>query len=264
MMVRKKRDTYLSGAGEGLNPDPASVVNRGQALVINQATLLGTQRVHFTIYNATHRFLVPNNYSYAASRTATRTYAVGLKEVYRMIPNTNEVWWHRRIVFSYKSALGPAVLQSSIGVQASAAATTVRPFRDLSGETETGGPYQQLASQAYDFIFKGTGGVDWGDPMRAPIDRSRINLHSDSFRRFSSGNDVSNPRLCRHYTKINRSVVYDDEENGVDVTPSPFSVDSKPGIGNIFVADLFHCPAPSISDSQLEVSSSSTYYWHEK
>lgn len=263
-MVKKKRDTYLSGAAEGENPDPSSVINRGQPLTISQSTLLGSQRIHFTLYNATHRFLVPNNYAYAASRTATRTYAVGLKEIYRMIPTSNEVWWHRRVVFSYKSALGPTSIQNDLGVQASSVATTVRPFRDLSGEKTTNGPYQTLAAQAYDYIFKGTGGVDWGDPMRAPIDKSRINLHSDSFRRFSSGNDVPNPKIVRHYTKINRSVVYDDEENGTDVTPSPFSVDSKPGIGNIFVADFFHCPAPGDPDTALQVSSSSTYYWHEK
>lgn len=264
MVVKKKRDTYLSGAAPGVNPDPSSVVNRGQSITLNQATTNGSQRVHFTLYNATHRFLVPDNYSYRASRTATRTYAVGLKEAYRLIPNTNEVWWHRRVVFSYKSALGPVVIQQDLGVQSSAAATTVRPFRDLSGEVATNGPYATLAQQAYDYMFKGTSGVDWGDPMRAPIDRSRINLHSDTFRKLSSGNEVSNPRITRHYTRINRSVVYDDEENGVDVNPSPFSVDSKPGIGNIFVADFFHCPAPGDADSSLEVSSSSTYYWHEK
>lgn len=263
-MAKKKRDTYLSAAAPGSNPDPASVVNRGQSITLNQGTVLGTQRIHFTLYNATHRFLVPNNYAYAASRTATRTYAVGLKEVYRLIPNTNEVWWHRRVVFSYKSALGPTSIQQDLGVQASAAAVTTRPFRDLSGETLSNGPYSTLAAQAYSYMFKGTSGVDWGDPMRAPIDTARINLHSDTFRKISSGNDVSNPRLARHYTRINRSVVYDDEENGTDVIPSPFSVDSKPGIGNIFVADFFHCPAPGDPESSLEVSSSSTYYWHEK
>lgn len=264
MLARKKRDTYLSAAAPGSNPDPADVVNRGQAITFNQATVLGTQRIHFTLYNATHRFLVPNNYAYAASRTATRTYAVGLKEVYRLVPTSSEAWWHRRIVFSYKSALGPVAIQSDLGVQASPIATTTRPFRDLSGETETNGPYQTLASQAYDYIFKGTGGVDWGDPMRAPTDQTRVNIHSDSFRRITSGNDASNPKITSHYTKINRYVVYDDEENGVDVNPSPFSVDSKLGIGNIYVADFFHCPAPGDPDTALQVSSSSTYYWHEK
>lgn len=262
MMAHKKRDTYLSGAGEGSNPDPSLPVNAAQPFTIRAATTFGAQRIHATLYNATHRFLVPNNYNYASSRTATSTYVVGLKETYRFVPNNESVWWHRRIVFSYKSAIGIPDIAQEMGVQASPQATTVRPFRDLSGSSDPN--WAAATTQVYGLVFQGEVGVDWQDPMKAKTDRSRVNIHSDKFTTLRSGNDTAAPALRNHYTPIKRSVVYDDREQGTSVIPSPFSVDSKLGLGNIFVFDLFHCPAPEDDGVDMAISSNSTYYWHEK
>lgn len=262
MMVHKKRDTYVSGAGEGFNPDPALPVNRTQPWQIRASTEFGDQRVHASIYNATHRFLVPNNYNYAAARTATRTYVVGLKESYRLVPNNESVWWHRRIVFSYKSALGIPAIAATMGVQASSVATTVRPFLDLSSTSDP--DWANVTSQLYNLLFKGVIGVDWQDPMKASLDRTRVNIHADRFSTLRSANDTAAPAVRHHYTKFNKNVVYDDVENGTSVNPSPFSVDSKLGTGNIFVVDLFHCPAPEDDGVTMDITSNSTYYWHEK
>lgn len=259
---KKKRDTYVSGAGEGTNPDPTSVVNRIQPFRIRASTTFGDQRIHATLYNATHRFLVPNNYSYAASRTATSTYVIGLKETYRLVPNNESVWWHRRIVFSYKSAIGRPEIAQAMGVQNSDVATTVRPFLDLSGTSDP--DWADVTSQLYGLVFQGEIGVDWQDPMKAKTDRTRVNIHSDKFSTIRSGNDTAAPTIRNHYTPIRKTVMYDDRENGTNVIPSPFSVDSKIGLGNIFVMDMFHCPAPEDDGVDMEISSNSTYYWHER
>lgn len=261
-MAKKKRDTYISGSGEGTNPDPTSIVNAGAPFRILQGTTFGSQRVHGTIYNASHRFLVPDNYSYTAARTATSTYVIGLSETYKLVPNNPDVWWHRRIVFSYKAAIGIPAIAQTMGVQNSPIATTVRPFLDLSGTSDSN--WASVTTQVYGILFKGTLGVDWQDPMKAPLDRTRANIHSDRFSTIRSGNDSASPQIRKHYTRLGKTVMYDDIESGTTVEPSPFSVDSKRGTGNIFVFDMFHCPTNDDPDAGLEVSSSSTYYWHEK
>jgi len=261
-IAHKKRDTYVSGAGEGFNPDPTSVVNRVQPFQIRASTTFGDQRIHATLYNASHRFLVPNNYNYAASRTATSTYVTGLKESYRFVPNNESVWWHRRIVFSYKSAIGIPAIAQAMGVQASAGATTVRPFLDLSGSSDPN--WANATTLVYGLVFQGEVGVDWQDPMKAKTDRTRVNIHSDRFTSLRSGNDTAAPAIRNHYTKIGKTLMYDDREDGTTVLPSPFSVDSKIGTGNIFVFDLFHCPAPEDDGVTMDVTSTSTYYWNER
>jgi hypothetical protein len=261
-LSKKKRDTYVSGAGEGYNPDPSLPVNRIQPFQIRATTTFGDQRIHATLYNATHRFLVPNNYSYAASRTATSTYVIGLKESYRLVPNNESVWWHRRIVFSWKSAIGIPAIAAELGVQASDVATTVRPFRDLSGTSDAN--WANVTTLLYSLVFQGEVGVDWQDPMKAKLDRTRVNIHSDKFSTIRSGNDTAAPTVRNHYTSIRKTVMYDDRENGTSVIPSPFSVDSKIGIGNIYVMDLFHCPAPEDDGVTMDITSDSTYYWHER
>jgi len=252
----------LSAAAAGTNPDPTVVPTIGQPFTIGQATgNQSSQRVHVTVANLSHRWLQPSNYSYAARRTATRTYVTGVAETYRLTPNSSIQWWHRRIVFSTKDTL-TSTLNSAIGAEPASGDITRRPFRDLSA-TSTG-VWQDLAVTLIELLFKGTIGVDWQDPMKAPVDRSRVNIHSDRFTSINSGNDQPRARIVKHYTPIRKTLQYNDEENGTSVAVSPYSVDSKIGIGNIFVADFFHCPAPAEPTDELSITSNSTYYWNEK
>jgi len=262
MMAKKKRDTMLSAASAGTNPDPTVQPQIGQAFTVRQDTgNQSNQRVHVTVANLSHRWLQPSNYSYAARRTATRTYVTGVAETYRLVPNTSVQWWHRRIMFSTKDTL-TSTLNAAIGVEPASGDITRRVFRDLSG-TSTG-VWQELAVTLIGLLFKGSIGVDWQDPMKAPVDRSRVNIHSDRFTNISSGNDSSRAKIVKHYTRIGKTLQYNDEENGTAVDVSPFSVDSKIGVGNIFVADFFHCPAPTEATDEMTITSNTTYYWNEK
>jgi len=262
MMAKKKRDTMLSAASAGTNPDPSAQPQIGQPFTVRQDTgNQSNQRVHVTVANLSHRWLQPSNYSYAARRTATRTYVTGVAETYRLVPNSSVQWWHRRVVFSTKDTL-TSTLSAAIGAEPISGDITRRVFRDLSG-TSTG-VWQELAVNLISLVFKGTIGVDWQDPMKAPIDRSRVNIHSDRFTNISSGNDSSRAKIVKHYTRIGKTLQYNDEENGTAVDVSPFSVDSKIGVGNIFVADFFHCPSPSDTTDEMTITSNTTYYWNER
>lgn len=261
-MAKKKRDQMLSAAAPGTNPDPTVAPTIGQPFIVGQATgNQSNQRVHVTVANMSHRWLQPSNYSYAARRTATRTYVTGVAETYRLVPNSSVQWWHRRIVFSTKDTL-TSTLNAAIAAEPTSGDITRRVFRDMSGVAT--GVWQDLAVTLIGLLFKGTIGVDWQDPMKAPVDRTRVNIHSDRFTNISSGNDAPRAKIVKHYTRIGKTLQYNDEENGTAVDVSPFSVDSKIGVGNIFVADFFHCPAPSETTDSMEISSNSTYYWNER
>jgi len=164
-------------------------------------------------------------------------------------------------MFSTKDTLTSS-LNAAIGAEPASGDITRRVFRDMSyGST---GPWQELAVTLIGLLFKGTIGVDWQDPMKAPLDKTRVNIHSDRFTSISSGNDVPRAKIVKHYTPIRKTLQYNDEENGTAVDVSPFSVDSKIGIGNIFVADFFHCPAPSETTDEMTITTNSTYYWNER
>jgi len=261
MLSKKKRDTMLSAAFAGANPSPESPVSLGVPLQMNQDNPSG--RVHFTLANISHRWLVPNNASYEAYRTSTSTYVKGFSQTYTIIPNSSTCWWHRRIMFASKKLYGGNDdLAAAIGVQQYPNATTNLPMRDLGNITE--GPYNDLRNDVLEDLFAGTGGIDWVSPFRAKTDKRIVTVISDRSFNYSSSNEVSKPRVIRMYDAINKSLVYADEQNGLSMDPSPASVDTKVGVGNIYVLDFYFSPAPDDPEDSLTVSSQSTYYWHEK
>jgi len=261
MLSRKKRDTMLSAAFEGSNPSPESPITPGTPLLMNQTNSNG--RVHMTFANVSHRYLVPNNSAYRAFRTATKTYVKGLSQTYTIIPSSSTCWWHRRILFASKDLFSTVEVQQSIGVQPfQASPTTAMPMRDLGNITS--GPYNDLRDNILASLFAGNGGTDWISPFRAKTDKTRVTILSDRSFNYSSGNEAPKPVIRKVYDAINRSIVYDDDEDGLQMVPRPLSVDSKPGIGNIYLVDFYFCPAPDETEDALTVSSQATYYWHEK
>lgn len=261
MMAHKKRDTMLSAAFAAENPSPESPTTPGTPLVMNQTNPNG--RVHFTLALVSHRFLVPNNAAYKSYRTSTSTYVKGFSQTYTIVPNANVCWWHRRIMFATKDTFTTSAVLQSIGAEATAgSALSSLPMVDLGNITT--GPYNDLRNDVLGSLFAGTGGVDWVSPFRAKTDKTRVTVISDRSFNYASGNDVAKPVIRKMYDSINKTLVYDDEENGLSIIPAPTSVDSKLGIGNIFLADFYFCPAPAVDEDTLTVSSQSTYYWHEK
>ena len=136
----------------------------------------------------------------------------------------------------------PLLIRSSIGAQPSAGAVSSRVMRDLSGETT--GNYQQAISNIYGLIFKGLDNLDWIDPMTAATDNTRCTIISDRNRTIRSGNAAGVNRITKTYIPINKTLVYDDEENGISMTPAAQTVGSKQGMGDMYIVDFFVCGAP--------------------
>lgn len=261
-MSTKKRDTMIVTAPGGANPSPSAAVTPGRTISM-QAITTDETNLHVILFNATHRWLVPNNAAYSAYRTSSTPYIRGIMERVELSPSDGSTWWWRRVVFALKTIIAPSVsLEASIGAQATSGATSYRQVRDLSGEST--GQYHTMNEALQQLLFLGVQGVDYLSPMSAKLDRSRVTVIKDVFRTVSSGNALGRPRSIRDWTPVNKTLVYDDTENGLSMTPSPTSVNSKAGIGNIYMVDFFNCPNSAAPTSALNFNPAHTMYWHEK
>lgn len=269
MMSHKKRDTTLSTGATAINPAPDAPAVSGTSITIRAATGVTSflNGFHSFLTSPSYRFLAPNNAEFVAQRTSTTPYYVGISEKYTLIPTTATMWWWRRIVFASKRDYpGELSLATAVGAQPSSGATTTRPFRDMSQTPGTASNnYGQLLTNIITDLYEGIFTVDWNDPVRAKLDRTRVTVISDKLCTIMSNNDSPRPRVVKTYVPINKTVRYQDEENGVTMSVSPISVTSKVGVGNIFILDWFEAPAvPTSTTDQLLISSEQTVYWHEK
>lgn len=262
-MARKKRDTMVSVGQPGTNPDPSTTISGNESRINANTTNTSASGVHCYAFSPSYRWLTANNATYLANRTATRTFVRGYFERYSLVPSDDSVWHWRRLVISCKDGLLLTVGDETGAQSTSASTISTRKFRDLTGQTT--GDYQKAWDNIQDFVFRGVKVTDWNDQMTAPVDKYRFNVHSDKLRVIKSGNSRPAPRYVKTYVPINKSICYDDEENGISVTASPYSIGSKPGIGDIYVLDFFVCKAPvAATTSALNISSTATYYWSER
>lgn len=256
----------MSQAAAALNPNPNSTVVDGGLTISEVTTSTYHAGTHMTLQIPSYRFLVANNSAFKAFRTSTRPFIKGLFEEYQLVPTDASVWEHRRVVWASKDVYNAAVAANIGAMSAQGDQNSHRVFRDMSGVTT--GNYTDLQTRLYDVVFQGVDTVDWRTPMLAKLDRTRINVLSDKKYQISTGNNVPRTKFRKFWTPINRTIQYDDEENGLNVSPSPISVSSKSGMGNIYVMDLFQClnkdPATAAGSSLLQISSTQTLYWHEK
>lgn len=263
MMSKKKRDVSMSQGAPGNNPAPTATTSQPAITIQAQTTSTFLPGIHSLLYSPSYRFLAPSNADYVALRTSTKPYLKGLNERYDFVPGDSSVWYWRRIVFTTKDrTLVPTLIQSSTGAQATAGVNSIRVLRDQSGEAT--GNYQTLITNLIDRVFVGIYTTDWNDIFTAKIDKTRITPISDRFQRISSQNQTPNPAIRRVYTPINKTLVYDDEENGTSMSVSPLSTEGKPGIGDVYVWDIFQAPIPVAQTSSLTIANTSTLYWHEK
>lgn len=247
------------------NPAPTDTVTAGTQITIRPTTTATYfAGIHMFVYSPSHRFLTANNAEYIAQRTSSHPFYKGVSERFEVQTNDGTMWNWRRISFTTKNReLIPLLIRFTVGAQASSGQVTTRPWRDLSGETS--GNYQQAATNLYDAVFAGIATTDWANPMTAKVDRTRINLISDKMRRIQSGNNYGVTRHVKTWLPLNKTLVYDDEENGVSMTPSPYSVTSKQGMGDVYILDLIEAAsAVNPTTSVLQLDCSSTTYWHEK
>lgn len=206
-----------------------------------------------------------NTIALEAARTSTTCFMVGLSERIRIQTATGSPWMWRRICFRLRgpnpfhyaqSEDAPAIpysdfLETSNGFQ------RVLLNQSVNTMTETSNAQQAL-------LFKGQEGIDWSDILTAPVDTRRVDLSYDKYRKISSGNASGVLREFNLWHRMKKNIVYDDDENGGGEATSYYSVDSKPGMGDFIVYDIFVPGMGSTAGDALSFNTTSSLYWHEK
>uniref|UniRef100_A0A8A4XCU4 Capsid protein n=1 Tax=Aegithalos caudatus Genomoviridae sp. TaxID=2814943 RepID=A0A8A4XCU4_9VIRU len=254
---RKKRNGMLSwsnttqsGASRTLAQGPAYINNSGGFFVYSP-----------TCQSLDGQSVIPNQ----ATRTATTCYMRGLSEHLRIQTSSGVPWFHRRICFTLK---GPSPFNQALSTDTPTQAYA--PYLDTSNGIERPWLNTQInamsntQSNMWSLLYKGVAGKDWDDLIIAPLDTSRLSVKFDKTWTMQSGNTNGVVRERKLWHPMNKNIVYDDDESGDVEVGSYFSVDSKAGMGDYYVVDVFQPGTGATSSDLLQVSASSTLYWHEK
>lgn len=199
-----------------------------------------------------------------AMRTSRTVYMRGLSEHLRIQTNSPAPWLWRRICFAAK---GNAFRTY---VSADTPNTTNLSYAELSSgyvrlainQVVNAAPNTTTVFNS--IIFKGSQGVDWNDPILAPVDTARVDLKYDKTRRLTSGNQSGMFKETKLWHPMNKNLTYQDDEYGEQMTSSVFSVDDKRGMGDYYVLDLFSSLLGTSTSDILAVTYQASLYWHEK
>nr|USZ80640.1 capsid protein [Tick-associated genomovirus 2] len=255
---RKKRNGMLSWSNTVQTSGASRTTAVGPAVINGQNT--GFFLWCPTAMDMDQNSIVAN----VASRSATNCFMKGLSENLRIQTSSQAPWFHRRICFTSRDETFRA------GDRDTAPLNPLLPYVDTSQGKErlwlnaninnapnTLSLYQTL-------MFKGTVNVDWNDLIVAPLDTGRITVKFDKTWTIQSGNGTGVVRERKLWHPMNKSLVYDDDEIGDAENPAFFSTDSRAGMGDYYVVDIFQGGTGVGASDLLQVSANSTMYWHER
>ncbi|ANC51608.1 capsid protein [Faeces associated gemycircularvirus 22] len=197
-------------------------------------------------------------------RTSQVCYMRGVAEHLRIQTSNGLAWFHRRICFTSKApefrymagdsapnAQWNPYIENSNGLQRFMLNMQVNNMNNTISRMET-------------LIFKGQQGKDWSDPLIAPLDRYQIDVKFDKTWTIRSGNEKGTVAERKLWHPMNKNLVYADDENGTDEVTSHFSVTDKQGMGDYYIYDIFIPGAGSSSGDYINITPSTTIFWHEK
>lgn len=197
----------------------------------------------------------------ASDRTATTCFMRGFSEHLRFQTSSPIPWFWRRVCFTTKGV--PFASSTSPTNPEITYVDTTNGMERLwlnIGINNSSTYYNSITS----LIFKGVSQKDWTDPLIAPLDTSRITVKYDKMVTFKSGNAVGTVAERKQWLPMNHNIVYDDDESGAGTETSYRSVNSKAGMGDYYVLDLFSSGTGGGIGDLIKIDSNSTLYWHER
>lgn len=242
----KKRDKMTLGI---VSPDGTVAATSNQAYNI----AAGDKQLFISAASYKERI----NNANEASRNLRQVFLRGISERVRWETNTSTGTpiIVRRMVVSGIARIDLAGGVSNITTQPTRVVTNGNHYIGLGT-----GPMNINVAEV---LFAGTYNSDWKDDMTSKIDPRRWKIHSDKSFVVRSGNQAEAIFQRRFYDPINRTVQYDDEENGTDVSTSGWAAYSTQGHQqNVYI--IYQVYNPSTSTIAPSVSMERTLYWHEK
>lgn len=210
-----------------------------------------------------------------ATRNADSVYWKGIAERLHIESDTSDPWQWRRIVFEFQGGFDIESIPFEKWGSFEPDIPGITPVPGtggdltnpvgLSGITRVNRTLEPLTSDelsvVYSRLFKGQRFVDWLDPTTARVDRGDLKVHSDTRIMMKSGNDAAIYRDIKRFLALNKTMSYNAQESGsLDVTAS--LCDNKSPMKDVFIFDLFS--QPSLAPGNIQVSTTTTAYWHEK
>nr|QTE03670.1 MAG: capsid protein [Gemykibivirus] len=262
---RKKRNTMLQYANTSTINGTSVPIGPGQLVVNGNAAVCLFSPTAMDLNDGTG---APGSVVQQAVRTSTAAYMKGFSEHIRIQTSTGLPWFWRRITFCSKR---PQIFNSF--------QSTDTPSQNNSGNTSyvdtTNGMerlyFNQVINSApntiaawYAILFKGERSKDWADVLTAQVDTSRVDLKSDRSVTIKSGNASGTVRDFKLWYPMNKNLVYDDDESGDLEASSYLSVQDKRGMGDFYILDFFYTGTGGTTNDFLQLTSTSTMYWHEK
>lgn len=198
-----------------------------------------------------------------STRTAQNCFIRGLKESYHWDGSDSYPFIHRRIVFSF---YGTELVRD----RTSAEQGRYFENNDLHGYTRSttivqngsNTPGNWPRNNLVDLVYAGTEDIDWFDLTTAKTDNKRVRIISDKRRTMISHNDQSVFRVNKTWTPINKTLMYNDEENAGGRNMSHYSADTRASVGDIYVMDVVQLPVNFSATITMNIQS--TLYWHER
>lgn len=224
-----------------------------------------------SLYMPSARPLSPANDLGESGRQRRDTYSVGYKERVQVDIHGGGVWKWRRVVFTLK---GDRLYNGGEFI-----GEWTQPFHSkaIKQEEEPLGvdmvrliaqPTTEQHTAIRAAIWDGEEGVDWSTEYTAKVSTKHINVLSDRTFNFNPGNESGMSRSFRFWYPTHKNLIYADDEFGGAVFDrgSPRSVESRQGMGDLYVYDIAFAVVPSSGEptASMTWTPEGTYYWHER
>ena len=97
------------------------------------------------------------------------------------------------------------------------------------------------------------------------MDTKRVSLLYDKTVHIRSGNEIGIERNYNRWHPVGKNIVYDDKEEGGETLGSSVSVDSKLGMGDLYILDIIDGNGVAeTTDGSIYFNPETTVYWHER
>lgn len=254
----KKMDSMVTASADGQNVPTFNA----ESYSLAAPTFFTQNAVPFApnvfLWQPTARILENGGAEATNQRTSREPYYRGLRECVTVRTNSSIEWQWRRIVFTMKGD----TLYSNATPLSSQLPRHARLFRNLSRESGTGNASYPLYQSILNLIFRGIVSVDYSSLFTAKTDQSRVTIMYDKTMNVRSGNANGRIITKKFWHPINKTLVYDDQENGNSFTTTANSVVGKQGMGDMYVLDLIRGNGGATDIWAMQ--SDATLYWHEK
>lgn len=196
-----------------------------------------------------------------SARTQTTTFARGYREVTTIRSNGSSPMRMRRIVFCGKGLIqrwAPLTGPSLDSVRLYTSSGYVRQTVQLNGSSIVA---------VEEMLFRGNSGTDWASPFNAKTDPTRLVILSDKTYNHNPSAPGGKTTLLKNWYGLNKTLVYDDDEDATTMDASEFAQQGRIGMGDVFVYDIYQ--AVPNNDTTLPtttyiVNHEGSYYWHER